>query len=151
MFKTSTSFPPQQGMLFHTLKQPHTGIYVVQLACKLTGSLHDDIFEQAWQKITARHPIFRTAFYWKEADKPLQVVYKQVTTPVHHLDWRDLSASEQTARLSVFLDDDRRQGFLLDKPPAARDADPPGRGGVSTGLELPSPAAGWLVTGAGAA
>ena len=36
--------PMQQGMLFHSLYAPDSGVYFVQVNCTLTGSLHVPTF-----------------------------------------------------------------------------------------------------------
>lgn len=112
--------PLQQGMLFYTLKNPDAGMYVVQLACLLQGELETAVFQEAWQRMVERHPIFRTAFFWKEAEKQLQVVYKQCEPPLEQLDWRDFPAEEQATRLETFLEADRRRGFEFSRAPLMR-------------------------------
>ena len=67
--------PMQQGMLFHTLYAPESGVYFEQRNCLLAGPLDVAAFKRAWQTVVERHAVLRTAFYWDEADKPLQVVY----------------------------------------------------------------------------
>ncbi|MGJ4946752.1 condensation domain-containing protein, partial [Bradyrhizobium sp. HKCCYLS1011] len=41
--------PTQQGMLFHSLYEPDSAVYVISLACRLEGTLDADAFAQAWQ------------------------------------------------------------------------------------------------------
>ncbi|MEO0409880.1 MAG: condensation domain-containing protein, partial [Cyanobacteria bacterium P01_A01_bin.135] len=73
--------PMQQGMLFHTLYAPESSAYFEQRSCLLEGDLDTGAFKQAWQTVVERHPVLRTAFYWEEADKPLQVVYAGAELP----------------------------------------------------------------------
>src|SRR6516162_3921900 len=80
--------PLQQGLLFHTLSAPQSGVYIEQVSCTLQGEV--EAFERAWQQIIMRHTILRTAFVWQELDVPLQVVEKDVTLPLRILDWRGL-------------------------------------------------------------
>lgn len=109
--------PMQQGMLFHTLYSVHLDPYVYQYTARIKGGLRVAAFKQAWQKAMDRHQVLRTSFYWKEIDKPLQVVYKHVKLPFREEDWRNLSANEQQERLEAYLQAERASGFDLSKPP----------------------------------
>ena len=112
--------PMQQGILFHSIYAPETGVYFEQMTCTLEGELHVPAFEKAWQKIVDRHPILRTTFVWKRLDKTLQVVHKQVTLPFHELDWRNLSSSEQEIKLDNLLKENRNNGFKFSEVPLLR-------------------------------
>jgi len=54
--------PMQQGMLFHTLSSPDSGVYVEQLHCTLNGQLQVTEFARAWQRMIERHAALQTAF-----------------------------------------------------------------------------------------
>jgi len=112
--------PMQQGILFHSIYAPETGVYFEQMTCTLEGELHVPAFEKAWQKMVDRHPILRTSFVWKRLDKTLQVVHKQITLPFHELDWRNLSSSEQATNLKNLLKENRNNGFKLSEVPLLR-------------------------------
>ncbi|EDX72591.1 AMP-binding enzyme domain protein [Coleofasciculus chthonoplastes PCC 7420] len=112
--------PMQQGMLFHTLYAPHSGVYVEQKLFTLSGHLDRAAFKQAWQKVIERHPVLRTLFVWENQQQPLQVVRKQGELPWMDYDWRDLSAQEQQQRLQDLLQSDRHQGFVLNQTPLMR-------------------------------
>jgi len=112
--------PMQQGMLFHTLYAPESGTYFQQLSCTLKGDLNVLAFQQAWQQVVDRHPIWRTAFVWDNIEKPLQVVVRLVKLPCSQHDWRGLSSVEQQEQLQAFLKADREQGFQLSKAPLMR-------------------------------
>ena len=109
--------PMQEGMLFHTLYAPNSGVYFEQLVCTLSENLNVSAFEQAWQRVVELHPILRTFFVWQNQQHPLQVVCKSVNLPYHIYDWRSLSSGEQEERLSAFLQAERERGFKLDKAP----------------------------------
>jgi len=47
--------PMQQGMLFHSLYAPQSGLYFQQLCCVLEGNLDLTAFEHAWQQAIERH------------------------------------------------------------------------------------------------
>lgn len=111
--------PLQEGLLFHSLYGPEEGIYVAQLSCR-TRDVDVSAIQRAWQKIIDRYPPFRTAFIWKNVEKPLQVVQRNVTLPFRVEDWRGLSSSERQERLDAYLAADRQRGFQLNKAPLLR-------------------------------
>lgn len=112
--------PMQQGMLFHTLYEPESGVYIEQFCLTLSGNLDITVLQQACVRVVKRHPVLRTLVVWEKQEKPLQVVCKQVELPLQNYDWRSLSATEQQERLEAFLQADRVQGFVLDKAPLMR-------------------------------
>lgn len=112
--------PMQQGMLFHSLYAPQSGVYFEQFVCTLRGELNAATFQRAWQRVVDRHTILRTSFLWEGLDEPLQVVSRQVTLPWAQADWRDLTPLEQYAQLESFLQADRAQGFVLSQAPLLR-------------------------------
>jgi NRPS condensation-like uncharacterized protein len=114
--------PLQQGLLFHTLQAPESGVYFEQLSAVLGGDLEVASFKRAWQKVLERHALLRTAFYWEELSEPLQVVHRQVELPWVEEDWRGLSPNEQQGRFEAFLEADRGRGFELGQAPLMRGA-----------------------------
>src|SRR4028118_259910 len=69
--------PMQQGMLFHTLYDGESGVYLTQINLTLRGNLDVPSFQRAWDLVIERHPVLRTAFVWERRDEPFQVVYRQ--------------------------------------------------------------------------
>ena len=112
--------PMQQGLLFHTLLAPNSGVYFHQILYTLTGSLKETVFQSAWQQAVDRHEALRSLFVWEGQEKPLQVVRRRVTLPWEHLDWRCLSVDEQSAKLAAFLQADRQRGLDLAQAPVMR-------------------------------
>ena len=112
--------PMQQGMLFHSLFAPESGVYVEQMSCTLRGDLDLSAFERAWQRVVDRHPILRTAFVGEGLKEPVQVVHRKVQLPVEQQDWRTFPPTEQEACLESFLQAERERGFDLSKAPLMR-------------------------------
>ena len=112
--------PMQQGMLFHSLYDRDSGVYVEQLAATLEGPLDVEAFRRAWQRVMDRHGVLRTSFVWKKLDQMMQVVHRRVEVPLTVEDWQDLSGDEQEKRLAAFMEAERRQGFDLAKAPLMR-------------------------------
>ena len=112
--------PMQQGMLFHSLYAPQSGMYVQQAICGLHEDLQIAAFERAWQRIVARHPVLRTRFRWDDGAEPCQEVQREVSLPWEYHDWHGVSAGQQDNRLEAFLEADRRHGFVLTEAPLMR-------------------------------
>lgn len=112
--------PMQQGMLFHTLYAPQSGVYFEQMTCELEGELDRDAFRGAWQRVMDRHGVLRTAFDWQNMDEPVQVVLRGLSLPLDEEDWRGIPEEEQTRRLDAFLTADRERGFDLATAPLLR-------------------------------
>ncbi|WP_342381799.1 non-ribosomal peptide synthase/polyketide synthase [Myxococcus stipitatus] len=112
--------PLQGGMLFHAIAEPGQGLYFNQLVCELRGRLDVRAFEQAWRGVMAAHPVLRTALVWDDVDEPVQVVLREVDLPLRLEDWRDLSPEAFEARLTAFLEQERREGFDLSQAPLIR-------------------------------
>src|ERR1044071_5008023 len=92
--------PMQEGMLFHTVLQPGSGIYLMQNRHVLEGELEPRLFVQAWEQVVARHAALRTSFVWKSQRRPRQVVHRRVDVPFEVADWRGLDDAAQQARLA---------------------------------------------------
>ncbi|MEO7330086.1 MAG: condensation domain-containing protein, partial [Minicystis sp.] len=112
--------PMQRGMLFHTLYAEEPGVYFVAHAFTLLGPLDIGAFFRAFQEVVDRHAVLRTAFLWERREEPLQVVRERVRLPTTTEDLRALSPEEQTERLRLFSDEDRRRGFDPTRPPLLR-------------------------------
>ncbi|MFQ5435370.1 MAG: condensation domain-containing protein, partial [Anaerolineae bacterium] len=112
--------PMQQGMLFHSLAAPDSGVYVEQVNCLLQGDFDETAFIRAWEMVMQRHPILRTGFLSAGVKEPVQLVYKQVTLPVVQEDWQALTTAEQESKLDAFTAAECVRGFDLSQPPLLR-------------------------------
>ncbi len=112
--------PLQQGMLFHDLYAPESGMYVERLRYTIRGNLNIAAFEQAWRQVIERHPILSSAFVWEEVDEPLQIVFREIELPLVLQDWRGVSSAEQEERLQAYLAAILQRGFELSQAPLTR-------------------------------
>ncbi|MFE1744009.1 amino acid adenylation domain-containing protein [Coleofasciculus sp. H7-2] len=112
--------PMQQGLLFHTLYAPESGMYFEQYSWTVQGDFNALAFKQAWQSVIDRHSILRTAFFWQDLEKPYQVVYRQAELIWEEQDWRQISRELQAERLEMFLQADRDRDFDLSQAPLMR-------------------------------
>ncbi|RLK57994.1 non-ribosomal peptide synthetase [Actinokineospora cianjurensis] len=108
----------QSGMLFDTLMAPDARLHVVQIVLEV-GSVDDPaVLDRAWQHAATQHPVLRTAVVWEGVDAPVQVVRRQVRTPVTHVDLRaEADPAEQVNRLR---EREKATGFDLAAPPLHR-------------------------------
>ena len=112
--------PTQEGILFHTLYAPQSGIYIEQVSCGLTGKVNAEALERAWQATVDEYEALRSCFVWEGLDRPVEVVREQARLKLEQQDWRDSAGDELAARLGAFLAGDRKQGFDLRTPPVMR-------------------------------
>ena len=112
--------PNQQGLLFHTLYAPMSGVYMEQFGYEIDGDLNEPAFRRAWQQVVNRHPVLRTAFIWEGVDEPLQVVRKEVEVPWDIQDWRGSGDVDQQRQIERFLKNDLVRNFELSQAPLLR-------------------------------
>lgn len=113
-----TSF--QQGILFHILDRPASGIYLNQQSYTLKGKLDVPAFQNAFKEVVNRHQILRTAFILSGQNGPLQMVFRQVDVPWAMYDWRDIPAAEADEHLALLQQAEYRIGFELSRAPLMR-------------------------------
>lgn len=112
----------QQGILFHSVHDPHSGVYVVQMECSLDGPLESASFARAWQRLVDAYTMLRTSFVWENVARPLQVVQTRVAFKLLQHDLTSLSADDQEAGIHRYIEEDRRRGFNLAHAPLMRAA-----------------------------
>ena len=112
--------PLQETMVFHSLSQPHSGIYLEQIIGNFRESLDVEAFCQSWQQVMKRHPSLRTSFDWSNSQQMFQFFHEDVSLPFSQQDWQGLSSKEQKEKLDFYLQQDRYNGFDLQQPPLMR-------------------------------
>jgi amino acid adenylation domain-containing protein/non-ribosomal peptide synthase protein (TIGR01720 family) len=112
--------PMQQGMLFHYLKEPHSGVDIEQLVIHLPQAIDGRRLEEAWRWLVQRHDILRTRFIWESVEEPQQEVLPEVEVPFALREARQLPKRDQDDLLKSFLETDRLLGFELDRAPLLR-------------------------------
>jgi aryl carrier-like protein len=103
--------PVQEGMLFHSMIAPESGVYVQQFTCRIHGALDISALTAALEQVIARHPVLRTAIDWTASDRPVQTVYRRVDLPWKSFDWTSVQPAEQQARIEDYLHEDQARGF----------------------------------------
>ena len=68
--------PLQEGMLFHTLSRPNSGVDIEQIICKLNEPLQLPLLNTAWQRVVDRQGFDVVDIETGGRDSPvLQCVY----------------------------------------------------------------------------
>ncbi|HEV2783795.1 MAG TPA: amino acid adenylation domain-containing protein, partial [Actinophytocola sp.] len=112
--------PLQAGMLFHSLVDAGSGVYVNQVRFLLDGVSDPHALGAAVQRVVDRTPVLRTSLAWAGLDEPVQVVHRGVVLPVAHYDWRQLSEVDRDAELTRVLAEDWAAGIDLTVAPLMR-------------------------------
>jgi amino acid adenylation domain-containing protein len=112
--------PMQHGMLFHTLFAPDEDAYLEQFVCIIRGPLNVSAWKRAWQRVIDLHPVLRTGFHWENLESPVQVVHRHAELPFDEQDWRGQDEAVQQKSFEEYLQEDRKRGFNLAKPPLVR-------------------------------
>lgn len=112
--------PMQQGLLFHSLLAPGSGLYMPHIVIDLSGDVDSARLRSAWEAVVTAQPVLRSGFFWEQRDEPFQVVSRSVSLHWTEQDWRALSPAEQSGRLDSFVAASRSQPFDLHRPPLMR-------------------------------
>ncbi|PHM60988.1 non-ribosomal peptide synthetase [Xenorhabdus ishibashii] len=75
--------PLQEGILFHHLLQTQGDDYLLRIVLACSTREHLDNFLGALQQVIDRHDILRTAVYWQNLARPVQVVWRQALLAIH--------------------------------------------------------------------
>ena len=90
--------PLQEGLLFHSLAAPRSGMYFNQCQFTMRGALNVDAFRRAWDETTKQHDILRTFFVWEGLKSPVQVVNREATLPFALHEWQHDDANRNPNR-----------------------------------------------------
>ncbi|WP_245637135.1 condensation domain-containing protein, partial [Burkholderia singularis] len=69
--------PLQEGILFHHVQQTQGDAYLLRSLLAFDTRARLDAFLAALQQVIDRHDILRTAAYWKNLARPVQVVWRR--------------------------------------------------------------------------
>jgi len=103
--------PLQQGMLFHYLKEPHSGVDIEQLVVHLPEPISETRMRSACEWLVHRHDALRTRFSWEDAEQPRQEILDVVQVPFALVDAQSFSPAEQQEVFEKLLKKDRLEGF----------------------------------------
>ena len=112
--------PLQEGMLYHSISDPSSAVYLEQYICHFRGPFRPECLKAAWENALQRHDVLRTLVMWKRKDKPLQVVRKTVSLPWTEIDLSDRPNADPQAEFNNLIEADRQKGFELTTAPLMR-------------------------------
>jgi amino acid adenylation domain-containing protein len=107
----------QAGMIFHEWE---SGLYHNVMRSQLRMPCDAAALRRAVAGLAARHAVLRTAFDLSTASEPLQLVYRQVETPLAWIDLRQLPAARQEAVVAERFAAARARRFALARAPLLR-------------------------------
>ncbi len=114
--------PMQEGMLFHSLYENNSSTYFEQLSYRLKGQLDIHCIERSLNELITRYDILRTAFVYKNLERPLQVVLKQRTADFSYedirqkisgMDTKNTFVEKKETYLEEFKQKDRQRSFNI--------------------------------------
>jgi amino acid adenylation domain-containing protein len=104
----------QEGMLFHSVSAPGTGVEIEQILCRTTEPLEAAVLAEAWKRVAQRYDALRTRFRWEGIPAPIQEVVSEfdIALEIEPSDRsveelmaadrnRDFDLSESTMRIRV--------------------------------------------------
>lgn len=112
--------PAQSGMLFQSLYQQDSPVYIAQSMLELSGVLDLECLQNAWLAAVKQHEVLRTGFVWENLDRPLQYVKNQVALPWSCEDWTGSDDEVLLRSLQDHLLAERQKKFDLTQAPLFR-------------------------------
>jgi amino acid adenylation domain-containing protein len=110
----------QAGMLFHSEYRPRTAVYHDVFSAHLEAPFDAARLHQAAARVTARHPVLRTAFDLASFSAPLQLVHRAVAPDLAFADLRDLAPAAQEERIAAWMEAEKGRPFDWNRPPLLR-------------------------------
>ncbi|HLP59582.1 MAG TPA: amino acid adenylation domain-containing protein, partial [Candidatus Deferrimicrobium sp.] len=118
-----TLTPMQEGMLFHALVDHSSYSYFQQVSHRMLGELEIDLVEKSLNELVKRHDILRTAFVYKDIEKPVQVVLRDRVIGFYYEDISKIDGREaKELYLKRFREKDKERSFDLSKDTLMRAA-----------------------------
>ena len=103
----------QEGMFFHSMKEPDSTVYFTQVSYRLKGILDSETVQQSFMVLVKRHDILRTAFVREGLNQVYQVVLNEREFDFKFLDGTATDDAEMMAR--KYKENDKNTHFRLDK------------------------------------
>ena len=110
----------QAGMFFHAEFEPDSAIFHDISSFRLGLPFEHQPLEEVLENLVLQHPILRTSFHWEGLSEPLQFVHQFATLPLTVDDLNGMSAEQQGAAKSAWLEREKQNPFDITKAPLAR-------------------------------
>jgi len=112
--------PLQEGLLFHTVQAPGSGVYLQQMSGRFGAGFDLEAFKASWREVVQRHDILRTGFVWEGLSEPVQVVRAEVELQITEQDWTGMNEEQCAAAMASYLAEDLERGFEVQQGPLMR-------------------------------
>ncbi|HET9182772.1 MAG TPA: amino acid adenylation domain-containing protein [Candidatus Angelobacter sp.] len=104
--------PVQEGMLFHAFYDASgPDVYNVEIALALEGQLDERSIEGAAKALLSRHKNLCVAFKYKDLERPVQIIPKDVSVPWNRLDLSSLAPPERERNWAELVERERLARF----------------------------------------
>jgi len=110
----------QAGMLYHMQLLPDRPAYHNVCSYQIRAAFDAAVFEEAVNRVVARHPALRTSFDLARYSEPLQLVQREARMQIPVSDLRHLSSKDQDEFLNEFVESQWKTLFDLSNPPLIR-------------------------------
>ena len=110
----------QAGMFFHAEFQPDSAIFHDISSFRVRLPFDRQFLDEVLQTLVLQHPILRTSFHWEGLSEPLQFVHQFATLPLTVDDLKGMSAEQQNATTSAWIEREKQNPFDITKAPLAR-------------------------------
>ncbi len=110
----------QAGMLFHSEYSPDSAIYHDFHSFHLRGRYDPELLQAAVDQVVRRHAVLRTSFALAGYEEPLQLVHRDVESPIGFADLRALEPAGQEEAVDGWLREERLRPFDWRRPPLVR-------------------------------
>ena len=111
--------PLQEGMLFHQMLEPNSGVDVEQVVFTIEAALDAERLRAAWQIASDRNDALRTSFRWDD-ERPLQDVWADVPVAFVVEDCEQRPAADLRAHVATITREEREKGLPLSRVPLQR-------------------------------
>ena len=109
----------QQRMWFLARFEPTSTIYNLPTACRISGHLSVDSFQEALNNLVKRHVSIRTTFGW-DGENPYQIVANDMSLNLRLTDLSDYPLQDREKELARLLEIEATQIFNLMEGPLLR-------------------------------
>ncbi|MFG2978205.1 amino acid adenylation domain-containing protein [Streptomyces sp. NPDC048331] len=106
----------QLGLLYHSRRYESSARYRDVFRYTLEMPWDEEEFRRAFDRLTARHPVLRSAFDLNGAE-PLQVVLPRACGGLEVADLRALDDAAAEAEVAAHVEERRRHPYVFDRPP----------------------------------
>lgn len=100
-----------QSMVLASMREPHSGVYILQDVCACKDMLDMTHLRKAWNQVASHHDVLRTSIVVNAAGQAVSHIEAAPDYTCRELDWRQSSGEETERGLLALLENDRREGF----------------------------------------